>query len=234
MTNGESVLHLEAVQKTYGAGATAVRAVREADFDLRRGQLALIMGPSGSGKTTLLSLMGCLTKPSVGKVKVRGREVQDLAESQLPPVRSSSFGFVFQDFNLFPELSAEENVALAIDINRAGGGDPGPPSEDRQRAAQILRKLGLSEKVTRKVRELSGGQKQRVAIARALVTAPPILLCDEPTAALDTETGLAIMAILRAAAEEGRGVAIVSHDPRLTRFADRVLHMNDGVLSEPG
>ncbi len=217
------VLELANVEKTYGSGAMAVRAVKRADLRLHQGELMLIMGPSGSGKTTLLSLMGCLTKPSEGRVLVEGREVQALREEQLPEVRSGSFGFVFQDFNLFPELTAEENVMLALDISAR-------PS--RTSAAEMLGKLGLADKVKRSVRELSGGQKQRVAIARALVTAPPILLCDEPTAALDTETGLAIMDLLRAAAEEGCGVAVVSHDPRLTRFADRVLRMQDGVLLE--
>lgn len=219
-----AVLELVSVQKTYGEGVTAVRAVKQADLALQRGQLVLIMGPSGSGKTTLLSLMGCLTKPSAGVVRVVGREVQHLAEHQLPQVRSGNFGFVFQDFNLFAELTTRENVALALDIANQ------PERVDR--VPTLLERLGLGDKLERKIRELSGGQKQRVAIARALVTEPPILLCDEPTAALDTETGLSIMTLLRQVAEDGCGVAVVSHDPRLTKFADRLFHMRDGVLTE--
>jgi putative ABC transport system ATP-binding protein len=220
----DAVLSLREVTKTYGEGATAVEAVKRAELRVHRGELILIMGPSGSGKTTLLSLMGCLMKPSTGAIEVQGRRVDWLPEAELPSVRSQSFGFIFQDFNLFPQLTAEENVALALDVADRSG--------ERPRAAEVLGRLGLADKVDRSVRQLSGGQKQRVAIARALVTQPLILLCDEPTAALDTETGLAILKLLRAAAADGRGVVVVSHDPRLKVFADRVLNMHDGILEE--
>ncbi len=220
----ETVIELTRVKKSYRSGGGFVHAVREATVGLRRGELSLFMGPSGSGKTTLLFLMGCLLRPTEGTIRVLDQDVHDLEERDLPSIRSRYFGFVFQDFNLFPQLSAEENVALALDIAK------NPPGA--KRPSDLLGRFGLGDKTTRMARDLSGGEKQRVSIARALVTSPPIVLADEPTAALDSATGLQIMDTLKEVAREGRAVAVVSHDLRLTRFADRLFSMRDGCLEE--
>ncbi len=221
----EPIVQLDAVTKVYGRGETAVRALSEASFSVLPGEVVLVEGPSGSGKTTMISILGCLMRPTSGSVLVRGRDVSRAPERELPSVRATTFGFIFQGFNLFPALTALENVAVAIRMKnpRARG------AEDEAR--RLLDLVGLSDRLHHLPEDLSGGQKQRVAIARALGGSPPVILGDEPTAALDTKTGLGIVELLRRLAkEEGRAIVIVTHDPRLEAFADRIVRVEDGEV----
>ncbi|HET7501168.1 MAG TPA: ABC transporter ATP-binding protein [Kofleriaceae bacterium] len=220
------------VAKTYGRGENAVAALSNASLEVRAGEVMLIEGPSGSGKTTLISILGLLLTPTAGEVWVEGRNVAGLGERELPGLRARNFGFVFQGFNLFPALTALENVAIAIRMK-----DPGARNADRE-ARRLLEQVELGARMHHLPEDLSGGQKQRVAIARALGGNPPILIGDEPTAALDTRTALSVMELLRQlASAEGRAVVVVTHDPRLERFADRVVRVEDGhiqSISTPG
>ena len=213
------------VTKTYAQGEAAMRALDGVDLDVTRGELVLLMGPSGSGKTTLLSVMGCILRPTSGVVRVLGTDVSRLHERDLPRVRLEHIGFVFQGFNLFPTLTAEANVALALDLKGV------PRGEASARAAALLEQVGLGAKRDAYPADLSGGQKQRVAIARAIAGDPPIVLADEPTAALDTQSGHVVMDLLRSLAHErDRAVVIVSHDNRMLGYADRIVHLEDGRI----
>lgn len=224
--NGDRLLHLQAVSKEYSAGPAAVRAVRSVNLTLTRGEFVLLEGPSGSGKTTLLSIMGLLMKPSHGKIYLHGQDVTTLGEDHLPALRLKHVGFIFQTFNLFPALTAHQNVALALKLKGVGW------RARRKEATRLLDRVGLSDCMHRKPMELSGGQRQRVSIARALCGSADVLLADEPTAALDTETGLSIMQLLKEQTLDGqRAVFVVTHDPRLQKFATRVDRITDGQLT---
>ena len=215
------------VTRTYGEGATMTHALRGVNLDVRAGEVLLMEGPSGSGKTTLLSIMGAILRPTSGEVLVGGRDIAKLPERDLPRVRLEELGFVFQGFNLFPALTALENVAIALDIR----GERGGPA--LARAQRALDGVGLADKGHSLPRDLSGGQKQRVAIARALVGGPRIVLADEPTASLDAESGQRVMELLRSLARDaGRAVVIVTHDTRTLAYADRVVRIADGRLQE--
>jgi len=225
MATTATMLALDGVSKVYGAGETAVNALASASVAIRSGEVTLIEGPSGSGKTTLLSILGLLMRPSAGTVWVRGREVTTLRERELPAIRASTFGFIFQGFNLFPALTALENVALGIRMK-----DPRAkrPEDDARR---LLESVGMESRLHHVPADLSGGQKQRVAIARALGGSPPVILGDEPTAALDSKTALGVMELLQSLArEQGRAVVVVTHDHRLERYADRVVRVEDGRI----
>jgi putative ABC transport system ATP-binding protein len=213
--------------KTYSSGASEVRALQGVSLDVLSGEVVMLMGPSGSGKTTLLSIMGCILRASQGSVRIRGREVTRLSEKQLPRVRLDNIGFIFQGFNLFPTLTACENVELALDLKGIRGRGA------RLRARQLLEQVGLDDKRRSFPADLSGGQKQRVAIARALAGDPEIILADEPTAALDSMSGRAVMEMLRDLARlRRRAVVVVTHDNRVLEFADRIVHIEDGRLRE--
>lgn len=217
------------LSKTYGQGETATQALRRVNLDVYPGEILLMMGPSGSGKTTLLSIMGCILRASEGSVCIgaRGEEIVGLPERDLPRVRLQYFGFIFQGFNLFPALSAGENVEVALDLQGVRG------AEARRRATAALESVGLGHKYRAAPADLSGGQKQRVAIARALVGEPEIILADEPTAALDSGSGQAVMEVLtKLARERRRAVVIVTHDDRVFKYADRIVHIEDGQLTE--
>ncbi len=221
----ERAVAVRGVTKTFGEGAAAVRALEGVELDVHRGELMLLMGPSGSGKTTLLSIMGCILRPSAGSVQIRGFEVTDLDERDLPWVRLKHIGFVFQGFNLFPTLTALENVELALDLR----GVRGWPA--RRRAGELLEQVGLADKGQAYPADLSGGQKQRVAIARALAGEPEIILADEPTGALDSQSGRLVIDLLRELAHaRGRAVTVVTHDSRILEFADRILQLEDGKI----
>ncbi len=222
----DSVLaRMVGVGKTYGTGENAVDALRNATLDIRPGEVTLIEGPSGSGKTTLISILGLLLTPTAGEVWIEGKNVAGLGERALPGLRARNFGFVFQGFNLFPALTALENVAMAIQMK-----DP-KAKKPKVEARRLLELVGLGPRIHHLPADLSGGQKQRVAIARALGGNPPILVGDEPTAALDTKTALSVMDLLRElASNAGRAVVVVTHDPRLERFADRVVRVEDGLI----
>ena len=213
------------VTKTYVEGGASVPALRGVDLEVQSGEIVMLVGPSGSGKTTLLSIMGCILQASSGSIRIAGQEVGHLRENELPRVRLGHIGFVFQGFNLFPTLTAGENIELMLDLK----GIRGPQA--RERAYELLERVGLADKFDVVPANLSGGQKQRVAIARALAGDPEIILADEPTAALDSHTGRTIMEMMRDLAHErGRAVLIVTHDPRVLEFADRTIRIEDGMI----
>ena len=223
--SNREVIRAKGLTKIYREGATEMRVLHGVDLEVRAGELTLLMGPSGSGKTTLLSILGCILRASDGKLEVLGEDVGSLAENELPRIRREAMGFVFQGFNLFPTLTAAENVALALDVRGVRG------EVARRRAAELLEEVGLAQKMRSFPADLSGGQKQRVAIARALAGDPPILLADEPTAALDSTSGRTVIELLqRLAHQHGRAVVMVTHDPRVLSFGDRIIHLEDGRI----
>jgi putative ABC transport system ATP-binding protein len=226
MTSTQPVASVRSVEKVFGSGPAAVRALRGIDLDVERGEVVLLTGPSGSGKTTLLSIMGCILRATAGAVRICGHEIGSLSRGDLPPVRLRHIGFVFQDFNLLPTLSAVENAEMPLHLVGVEEG------KARLRALEALSALGLSGRIDAVPADLSGGEKQRVAIARALINHPSLVLADEPTAALDFENGSAILELLRHAAREREcGVVIVSHDNRAREFVDRVVCLEDGRLA---
>ena len=221
----ETIISLKGVNKIYKTGDTTITALDLTDLELRKGELTLIMGPSGSGKTTLLSIIGCVIYPTEGEVYFLDRKVTDLKENELAAIRLDQIGFVFQQFNLLEPLNALENVMQPMVLQQL------PKGEVRTRAERALEKVGLLDRMKNLPHKLSGGQKQRVAIARALVTNPPIVLCDEPTASLDAKSAKVIMEELKELAQEGKAVIIVTHDLRLRKFADRIIYVEEGKVS---
>ena len=214
------------VVKDLGQGAAQVRALKGVDVTLQGGELTLLMGPSGSGKTTLLSILGCILTPGEGEIEIAGERTTALSAEKLAAVRRRHVGFIFQEYNLFPTLSAAENVRLALDVR--GYVKRGIAAE----ASRALAAVGLADRERSRPRELSGGQQQRVAIARALAGTPSLILADEPTAALDSDNGKAVMELLAGIAKEpSRAVLVVTHDPRIVPFADRILSIEDGRIT---
>lgn len=221
----QPLISLRDVSKIYGTGETAVRALRGANLDVVPGELLLIEGPSGSGKTTLVSILGLLLRPTAGQISVVERDATELPDRALADIRARTFGFVFQGFNLFPALTALDNVALGIRVKDRARRDP------YAEARRLLAAVGLESRADHLPANLSGGQKQRVAIARALGGDPQVIVGDEPTAALDTKTALGVMDLLQELVKErGKSVVVVTHDPRLERYADRVVRVEDGVV----
>lgn len=211
--------------KTYGTGLISVTAVKEVDLQLHEGKIVGLFGPSGSGKTTLLSMLGCLLKPTNGSLKLYGNEITGLQEKDLPRLRKQYVSFIFQGFNLFPALTAFENILLALHVK----GDRGANAE--KRTHEILKEVGLSDRSNFLPRDLSGGQKQRVSIARALATTSPVILADEPTANLDYKNGRKVMNMLRdLATQKSKCVIIATHDNRIADLFDHVLHLDDGQI----
>ena len=222
----QSAIAVRELTKTYAEGATGTPALRGVDLDVHAGEVLMLMGPSGSGKTTLLSIMGCILTATSGSVRVGGREVVGLREKELPALRLQHIGFVFQGFNLFPTLTARENVELMLDLKGV------PAAAAKRRARELLDQVGLGEKHGSFPADLSGGQKQRIAIARALAGDPEIILADEPTAALDSQTGRNVMEMMSELAHKrGRAVVIVTHDSRVLSFADRIVKIEDGAIA---
>ena len=221
-----AVLQVRGVTKTYAQGEAAMKALDGVDLDVRRGELMLLMGPSGSGKTTLLNMIGCIDTPSSGRVIVDGHDVTGRDPDQLAELRARTLGFIFQTFNLLPVLSAEENVEYPlINIQHI------PRAERRQRVAYFLDMVGLARFARHRPNQLSGGQRQRVAIARARAGDPPLVLADEPTAALDAASGLQATELLREVSRErGDTVIVVTHDNRIFHLADRIVHIEDGHI----
>jgi putative ABC transport system ATP-binding protein len=212
--------------KTFPSGQTSVSALRGISLDIRRGEVTLLRGPSGSGKTTLLSIFGCILTPDAGSLRIGTRNVLGLSEQERSGIRLEQIGFIFQGFNLFPTLRVWENVAIALDLRGVS------KRTAREKAETVLARVGLADKCKSMPSELSGGQKQRVAIARAVVGDPSIVLADEPTAALDWESGSSVMSLVRELAiDNNRAVVIVTHDERATAYADRIVVMRDGAIA---
>lgn len=219
------VLEAENVVKELGKGAGKVQALKGVNLSLVKGELTLLMGPSGSGKTTLLSILGCILTPTSGTVRVEGEPTADKSAEQLAELRRKHIGFIFQSYNLFPTLSALENVRIALDVIGRKG------YKAAERAEEVLRDVGLGNRLKNYPSNLSGGEQQRVAVARAIAASPSVVLADEPTAALDSENGHAVMALLaRIAKEQNRSVLAVTHDPRTLGYADRVVRIEDGLI----
>jgi len=220
----EEIVRLEGVTKVYRMGKVEVQALRGVNLSVKRGEFIAILGPSGSGKSTLLNMIGCLDKPTSGKVFIDGKDTSRLNENELAALRREKIGFVFQQFNLIHTLNALENVALPMlfaGIRRA---------ERMKRARELLEKVGLSHRIYHKPMELSGGEQQRVAIARALANNPEIIVADEPTGNVDTDAGNAIMEIFEQLNEERRTIILVTHDFDIAAHAHRKLRMKDGSL----
>ena len=225
--SGGSAIALEGrgIGKVFGRGALAARALHPTDIQVRRGEVLVVMGPSGSGKTTLLSILGLVLSPTEGEVLVEGRSVARAAPDEMAVLRRDRLGFVFQQFNLLPSLSALENAAVPLLLS--GASRP----ERLARGMRALDLVGMADKRGARPRQLSGGQQQRVAIARALVNDAPVLLCDEPTASLDGASGRGVLATLRELARGGRAVVIVTHDERVLSIADRLVNVIDGTVA---
>lgn len=223
--NGNVVARLVEAGKNYKSGDTVITALQASSFELKSGEMTLIIGPSGSGKTTLLSLLGCVIYPSYGEVWIGDRKVNDLNEIQLSKIRLNKIGFVFQKFNLITPLTALENVMMPLILQ--GVSD----KHAKLKATDALEKVGMGDRLKNLSVDLSVGQQQRVAIARALVTNPEIMLCDEPTASLDVKSVSIVMQELKQLANQGKAVAVVTHDTRLQPFADRIIYVTDGRIS---
>jgi putative ABC transport system ATP-binding protein len=222
----DSVLEAIDIGQYLGIGASRIQALRAINLAVAGGELTLLMGPSGSGKTTLLSVLGCMLTPSSGTVHVRGQSTTGKSPGQLAKVRRDQIGYVFQSYHLFPTLTALDNVRIPLDIRGVSA------ALSTKKAAETLAIVGLGKKTDSFPRELSGGEQQRVAIARALVGDPAVILADEPTAALDTENGRAVMSVLALIAKDpARGLLVVTHDPRIVSFADRVVQIEDGRIT---
>jgi putative ABC transport system ATP-binding protein len=219
-----SILELRDVIRVHGRGATAVHALRGISLSVARGELVAVMGPSGSGKSTLLNLAGGLDSPTSGEVVVEGSVLGELSRRELAAVRRRRVGYVFQDLNLLPSLTAAENVALPLEL------DGVPQRQCRRRAIAALAEVGLAELAPRFPDEMSGGQQQRVAIARALVGDRRLVLADEPTGALDSQTGESVLKLLRARVDAGAAGVLVTHEARHAAWADRVAFLRDGEI----
>ena len=218
------VLQLDAVSRVHGEGTTEVVALREVSFAAYAGELVAVMGPSGSGKSTLLTLAGGLDAPTTGTVRVEGVDLAAAGNAGRARLRRTSIGYVFQDFNLIPALSAVENVALPLELDGVGA------RSARRQALAALTEVGIEALADRFPDEMSGGQQQRVAIARALVGDRRLVLADEPTGALDSETGEAVLALLRNRCDQGAAGVMVTHEPRYAAWADRVVFLRDGSI----
>jgi putative ABC transport system ATP-binding protein len=217
-----AAVELRAVSKVYGSGPAEVHALSEVDLDVRHGELVAVMGPSGSGKSTLLTIAGTLEEPSGGEVRIDGQEVSALSRDDRARLRRRAIGYVFQAYNLLAGLTAVENVALPLELDGVG------VTAARTAALAVLAELGLADRAGRFPDELSGGESQRVAIARAVVGERRVLLADEPTGALDSVTGEAVMRMLRSACRGGVAGVVVTHDAQLASWADRVVFLRDG------
>src|SRR5712692_8326351 len=219
------MISTEDLWKTYDMGAEQVHALRGVDLKIERNEYVAIMGPSGSGKSTLMNLIGCLDTPSQGRYWLNGQLVSELDDDELARIRNKEIGFVFQTFNLLARATALHNVELPLIYG-------GVPAEERiERAKDALKSVGMESRMTHKPNELSGGQRQRVAIARALVDRPSIILADEPTGNLDSQTGTEIMAVLDRLRAQGNTIVLVTHEHDIAEYAHRIVHLKDGLIA---
>ena len=222
----DSIIDIDSLTKIYKTGKTDFKALNNVSLKIRKSDFIAIMGPSGSGKSTLMNIIGCLDRPTSGRIIIDGENISTVGDNQLAIIRGRKIGFIFQRFNLIPTMNASKNVSLPMIFLGAS------KSEREQRAADLLAKVGLTNWATHRPSELSGGQQQRVAIARALSNNPSIILADEPTGNLDTKTGEQIMGLLVELNQEGKTILLVTHAQTLKRFANRVVNMLDGKVSE--
>ncbi len=217
----------QGVEMVYQAGQQQYPLLKGVDWEIKRGDVQLLMGPSGSGKTSLLSILAGLLTPTAGKVYLLGEDITSLSRAKLAKFRQQNIGFIFQDFNLFPALTATENIEVVLNLKGIRG------KKARLEAQELLEQVGLGFHANKKPADLSGGQKQRVAIARALAGNPKLIMADEPTASLDSQSGHTVMELLRRLAKEGGcTVLMVTHDPRIVDVADRVAYLEDGILTD--
>lgn len=224
----EHPLCVEGVSKSFGAGPSAVHAVRDATFAVRTGEIVAIVGPSGSGKSTLLSMLGCLLTPTSGRITILGQDVTRLSQGALSAFRLRHIGFVFQSFNLLAALSARENIEIALNLAGTAG------RRARERSSDLLEMLEIGARGQMRPGNMSGGEQQRLAIGRALANRPDVILADEPTASLDSRAGRRMMELMRAAVDggEAKSLVVVTHDTRILDLCQRVLEMEDGQLRE--
>ncbi len=220
------IIELQDICKDYIQGTMVTPVLRNINFTMKEGEYTAIMGPSGSGKSTLMNLIGCLDQPTSGRYLLDGEDVSAYTDNQMSDIRLEKIGFVFQTFQLLPYMSAADNVALPLSY--AGV----PRKERRERAIEMLGKVGLSDRVAYLPNQLSGGQKQRVAIARAMINQPRILLADEPTGALDSTSGKQIMGLFRELNENGVTILMITHDAEIASNADRIVEIRDGLLNQ--
>ncbi|GAA6616078.1 ABC transporter ATP-binding protein [Scytonema sp. NUACC26] len=226
-TSSVAAIAAERVEMTLQSKQQNFQILKGINWEIKKGDIEILMGPSGSGKTTLLSILAGLLTPTSGKVYLLGQEITRMSRNQLSRFRRENIGFIFQDFNLFPALTAIENVEAALNVKGFRG------QQARKQAQSMLELVGLGDKAKQLPRDLSGGQKQRVAIARALTGHPQLIMADEPTAALDSHSGHVVMELLRGLAkEQGCTVLIVTHDPRILDLADGIAHIEDGYLKQ--
>ncbi len=218
----EPLIRLESISKLYGSGDAQVAALRSFSLRVDHGELLAVMGPSGSGKSTLMNILGCLDTPTSGHYWFAGQDVSRLTETELAHVRNRRIGFVFQQFQLLPKLSAWRNVELPLLYRNA--------TDRRRLAIHALETVGLGNRIEHRPTQLSGGQQQRVAIARALVTDPDLILADEPTGNLDTAASQEVLSILRELNQQGRTIVVITHDPEVAPIARRTVHLRDGQL----
>jgi putative ABC transport system ATP-binding protein len=219
-----SIIHLEEIRKSYYLGKQELPVLKGISMDIFKNEYVALMGPSGSGKSTLMNILGCLDSPTGGKYILNGKDVSGMPDDDLAAVRNKDIGFVFQQFNLLPRLTAAENVALPLIYS-------GISKKDRvERAAAVLEKVKLTDRMHHKPNELSGGQCQRVAIARALINDPAIILADEPTGNLDSKTSYEIMDILGKIHSDGNTIILVTHEEDISHFAHRVIRLKDGII----
>ncbi len=224
----EVVIRTEKITRSYSMGDNIVVALCEADLTVKAGEFIALMGASGSGKSTLLNLLGLLDRATAGEYWLEGMEVSSLRRDELADLRGKRIGFIFQNFNLLPRLSAWENVALPLAYRQGEFRQ----QDQLNRAREALSRVQLDHRLEHNPTELSGGERQRVAIARALITKPAVILADEPTGNLDSNTGVEIMRLLRELNEEGRTIIVVTHDLNVARHANRIYQMRDGLLRE--
>jgi putative ABC transport system ATP-binding protein len=225
MNNTEPIIAMNGIRKVYDTGKVKVEALKGVDLDIFPGEFVAIVGPSGSGKSTLMNLLGCLDTPTDGTYAIGGENVAGVSRDTLAEIRNRRVGFVFQNFNLLPHITAQENVELPMLFGGVS------PKERRARAVELLTKVGLGERVDHKPTELSGGQMQRVAIARALAMNPDIILADEPTGNLDTSSGTDVMSLFNELWKSGRTLVIITHDPALAKRASRIVEIRDGRIT---
>jgi putative ABC transport system ATP-binding protein len=225
MNSNGTIIRMADIRKVYDTGKVKVEALKGIDLEIHKGEMVAIVGPSGSGKSTLMNLVGCLDTPTSGEYELGGQAVSGVSRDQLAEIRNRRVGFVFQNFNLLPHISALENVEMPLLFGGVR------PAERRSRATELLERVGLGDRVDHKPTELSGGQMQRVAIARALAMNPDIVLADEPTGNLDSTAGSDIMSIFTDLWKQGSTLVIISHDPALARRASRVVEIHDGRIT---